>query len=66
MVTERPIAMKQRRSLDRLLIDHGAHPLSLRATAGFASRLARSSLRTSEAFRSSLAVHVQHMSSIGA
>jgi DNA (cytosine-5)-methyltransferase 1 len=65
-VSERPLSVKPRRSLSSILDLHGSRPLSHRATAGFASRLARSSLRTSEEFRASLTDHVSYMSTYSA
>lgn len=65
-VSERPLAVRQRLTLDGLLRQYGSSPLSARATSGFASRLAQSSLRTSDAFRQSLAAHAAHMNAAGA
>jgi DNA (cytosine-5)-methyltransferase 1 len=65
-VSERPLAIRQARTLDGVLATHGFQALSLRATSGFATRLARSSLRTSEQFRASLSAHVSYMSAVDA
>jgi DNA (cytosine-5)-methyltransferase 1 len=50
-----------RRGLAELLDTHGSEPLSLKATAGFLSRLERSSLRAAPKFVQDLREHVRVM-----
>lgn len=57
-LSERPLSMRNGQSLDSLLTDYGAAPLSLTATKGFAKRLEASSLRRRPDFTAALHAHV--------
>lgn len=57
-LSERPIVVRQRTSLDELLELHGAEPLTYKATAGFTKRLKASRLRTKPGFISALDAHI--------
>lgn len=61
-LSERPLAMRQRVTLDRLLSDYGAGPLSLGATRGFASRFKASRLKQPPGFVAALDDHIRVMS----
>lgn len=63
-LSERPLAVRPRRTLFALLAEHGADPLSLNATRGFTSRLVASNLRHRPAFVQDLFAHIEHMSSV--
>ncbi len=61
-LSERPLR-RRRQSLMRVLDTHGCHPLSHKATRGFAGRLAASGLRAGGTeFRTALAAHISSMS----
>lgn len=62
VVSERPIAVPQRLTLDGVLRRHGASPLSLGATRGFAKRFAASRLRRPPGFVAALDAHIAVMS----
>lgn len=61
-LSERPVAVRQRLTLDRLLTMYGASPLSLGATRGFAERLKASQLRRPSGFVAALDEHIRVMS----
>jgi DNA (cytosine-5)-methyltransferase 1 len=61
-LSERPVAVR-RRKVGRILASHGSHPLSAKATAGFAKRLAASNLRAGGVeFHDALRAHVAAVS----
>lgn len=57
-LSERPLDVRPRRTLGAVLDRYGSEPLSHGATAGFASRLERSSLRYDPEFMVALKAHV--------
>lgn len=61
-ISERPLTVRPRHSLDALLTQNGSEPLSLVATRGFARRLAASNLRRRADFVIALEAHIAHMS----
>ena len=62
LLSERPVAVR-RQKVGRVLASHGSHPLSAKATAGFAKRLAASNLRAGGvAFHDALREHVAAVS----
>lgn len=62
-VSERPLAVPQRLTLDGVLGRYGASPLSLGATRGFAERFAASRLRRPPGFMAALDAHIAELSS---
>jgi DNA (cytosine-5)-methyltransferase 1 len=60
-LSERPVVVPQRLTLDRLLIRYGASPLSLGATRGFAERFKASRLRRPSGFVAALDAHIRVM-----
>jgi DNA (cytosine-5)-methyltransferase 1 len=61
-LSERPVVVRQRLTLDRLLTQYGASPLSLGATRGFAERFKASQLRRPAGFVRALDAHIRVMS----
>lgn len=61
-LSERPLAIRQRMTLDRLLSDYGAGPLSLGAARGFADRFKASRLKQPPGFVAALDAHICVMS----
>lgn len=61
-LSERPVVLRQRLTLDRVLSLYGASPLSLGATRGFAERFKASQLRSRPGFVAALDAHIRVMS----
>lgn len=61
-VSERPLVIRQRSTLDGMLSLYGASPLSLGATRGFAERFKASQLRRPPGFVGALDAHIRAMS----
>ena len=61
-LSERPLAVRQRLTLEGMLASYGASPLSLGATRGFAERFKASRLKQPPGFVTALDAHVRVMS----
>ena len=61
-LSERPLAVRQRLTLEGMLASYGASPLSLGATRGFAERFKASRLKQPPGFVAALDAHVRVMS----